>query len=259
MNKKIIKAVIKQSSKLFYSITLTGFVISFLSHCSATPNSVIASTGTTIGVELSENPSSQSISGVLGYKRAELAYVPTNKSSAKKTTTSTDAQGKVTTIDEDGSPSVKNGASDSANVLMELKYKSIFSFKNGGIYQRLAVGNLAVQQPGAALMFAKNDNGTIDPSTAKYMAAAEVMIKEELTQIEKIVAYVADGSGAINKKTLTDLVAEAKIKAPNIFTDTGTIPKITSLTNKTELENLLYDPLEAAIAPLYQSLPKDKQ
>ena len=48
--------------------------------------SVVAATGTTIGVELSQSQTSQAPTAVLGYKRAELAYVPTNRGCPEKTT-----------------------------------------------------------------------------------------------------------------------------------------------------------------------------
>lgn len=146
-------------------------IISFaLSGCQSMSNSVIAATGTTIGVEVSQNQATQTPMGVLGYRRAELAYVPTNKVSETKTTT--DAGKK-----ESEKHSIGNGARDSANVVMELKHQGIFDWSsNSGIYQRLAVGNIAVRQPGAQAMFLKNDKGEIDENAAKALQAARAAV-----------------------------------------------------------------------------------
>ena len=44
----------------------------------ASDHAVIASTATTIGVEVSSNPTTGVPTGVLGYRRAEFAFVATN-------------------------------------------------------------------------------------------------------------------------------------------------------------------------------------
>lgn len=89
-------------------------------------NYVITGTGTVLGVQIAENPTTQLYEAKFGYSRAETALVPTN----------------------------------GVSVLMELRYSGIFS-KDGGIYQRLAVGDTAVRQPGASLMFAKDSAGNL--------------------------------------------------------------------------------------------------
>ncbi|MGD9728554.1 MAG: hypothetical protein AB7G68_20775 [Nitrospiraceae bacterium] len=127
-------------------------VMGGLQGCHSYTHSVIASTGTSIGVEISQNPATQVPQAKLGYQRVELAVVPTNRS-AEKTTTAANSMG--------------NGAKDHGEVIMELRYGGIFDTgKSSGIYQRLAVGAIAVTQPGAALMFARNAEGDIDQSVA---------------------------------------------------------------------------------------------
>jgi hypothetical protein len=115
--------------------------------CATSDHAVLAATGTVIGVELSQNPATQVPQGKLGYNRAEFAYVPTNRNKS----------------DEAGQSG--NGAADTAEVLMEIKYSDIFS-SGSGIYQRLAVGKTAVSQAGAAYMFARDAEGKISPETA---------------------------------------------------------------------------------------------
>ncbi|NWF92328.1 MAG: hypothetical protein HXY46_05390 [Syntrophaceae bacterium] len=229
-----------------------------ISGCSAISGSVIASTGTTIGVEITQDQATQTPRAVLGYKRAEFAYVPTNRGTAKKTTTT--VQGNTTTtVTEDGLPASGGGARDSANVLMELRYSGIFDWGSGsGIYQRLAVGDEAVRQPGASFMFMKDSKGQIQADTAKYLALAQKAVSLEKDRIEKIVSYVTDGSDAINKETLSDLLKKAEKEHPLKITSTV---KDTIMAAKTgaELRKKLFDPLESAIEPLYLSLPKEKQ
>jgi hypothetical protein len=123
---------------LTFSILIQG--------CSGNDHAVISSTGTLIGLELSQNPTTQTPQGKLGYNRAEFAYVPSNRNQ------------------EDDAGNTGQGAKDTAEVLMELKYNDIFSGQSG-IYQRLAVGSTAVSQPGAAVMFLRGEDGNVSQST----------------------------------------------------------------------------------------------
>lgn len=118
-------------------------------------HSIVAATGTNIGVEISENPQTQAPYAKLGYQRTEWAIVPTNRSAEKEP----GAQG--------------NGAKDHGDVLMELRYGGIFDMgPSSGIYQRLAVGSTAVIQPGAAFMFARDADGNINAPTAAALQSA---------------------------------------------------------------------------------------
>ncbi|PPD44527.1 MAG: hypothetical protein CTY16_11700 [Methylobacter sp.] len=137
--------------------------------CAERSYSVLASTGTVIGVEVSQNPATQMPQGKLGYNRAELAFVPTNRNGGK-----------------DSTGSVGNGAGDTANVLMELRYGGIFDLgESSGIYQRLAVGDIAVQQEGAAVMFAKNADGTADPEAVQALTAIKSIPALDLVLAQK--------------------------------------------------------------------------
>ena len=108
------------------------------------PRAVVAGTGTVIGLEMSQNPASQAPQMKLGYDRAELALVGQEK------------YGKD---------------NDVANVLMELRYGGATG-THPGIYQRLAVGNTAVTQTGAALMFLKAPDGSFPSAEALAGAVA---------------------------------------------------------------------------------------
>lgn len=119
------------------SILLT-LICAALCGCAELHDSVITSTGTVLGVEVAQNPTTQLYQAKLGYSRAELAFVPTDR-------------GQVT--------NQIGGAASTGNVLFELSLRNIFA--GGGVYQRLAIGNVAVQQAGAAFLFAKDSSGNI--------------------------------------------------------------------------------------------------
>lgn len=132
------------------NLITTVSAIMLLQGCANQGYSVLASTGTVIGVEVSQNPATQSPQAKLGYNRAELAFVPTNRNSGPN------------------AGNTQQGARDAANVIMELRYGGIFDTgKSSGIYQRLAVGDIAVHEPGAAAMFIKNADGDVDEKAAE--------------------------------------------------------------------------------------------
>ena len=118
-----------------YLLFLLGLLV--LTGCKAVQhNYVITGTGTILGVQIAENPATQLYEVKFGYARAEVALVPTNGTS----------------------------------VLMELRYSGIFS-KTGGIYQRLAVGDAAVKQPGASFMFAKDAGGNLPTNVVEAITS----------------------------------------------------------------------------------------
>jgi hypothetical protein len=122
--------------------------------CSHTRQALITSTATNIGVEIAQNPTTETPHAKLGYQRVEVAIVPTNRSA----------------MEEPGN--VGKGAADHGEVLMELRYSGIFDWgPSNGIYQRLAVGEKAVQQAGAALMFARDNGGNLDAEAGTVIRA----------------------------------------------------------------------------------------
>ena len=106
-------------------------------------NYVMTTTSTIIALQIAENPSTQLYEAKMGYCRSEFALIPTN-----------------------GPP-----------VLMELRYSGILS-KTGGIYQRLAVGEAAVRQPGAAFLFAKDASGTLSTNVIEAVTTKIMNIPE---------------------------------------------------------------------------------
>lgn len=116
---------------------LSLIALVLLTGCGTIQNSyVVSGTSTILGLQVAENPATQLYEAKFGYARAEVALVPTNGPA----------------------------------VIMELRYSGIFS-RSGGIYQRLAVGNAAVMQPGASLMFAKDADGNLSSNTVQAITA----------------------------------------------------------------------------------------
>jgi hypothetical protein len=163
---------------------------------------VISATGTVIGVEVSQNPATQTPQAKLGYNRGELAIVPSNRPPCL--------------TDDSKNPPVQcgqlgRGARDVPDVLMELRYGGIFDTgPSSGIYQRLAVGETAVAQPGAALMFARNADGTLDPAAPAALRAAEARADEIMATragaVDTILAHVTNPDGTVDKVKLETLL-----------------------------------------------------
>ena len=154
----------------------------------ASDHAVIASTATTIGVEISSNPTTGVPTGVLGYRRAEFAFVPTNRAKAG----------------EPVDPQNPSDVSRVANVLMELNYSGTISTK-GSIYQRLAVGTAAVTGQGAAVMFARDADGSLSPALA---AVAVTGAKTTLRNTDKVLACTVK-NGKSDPVALGKIVARA--------------------------------------------------
>ena len=162
----------------------------FLGACT-TKHGVIAHTGTVVGLDLSEDPASGLYHVKFGYARSELAYVPSNRSSGAT-----------------NDPTFGGGAKDVASVIMELKMQNIFS--GGGIYQRLAVGDAAVTQPGAVFMFAKDADGTLPSASAAAVTQALAGIPSPDATATTAKLPLAAAYKASDQKTAFDTVARAK-------------------------------------------------
>lgn len=180
-----------------------------------TSHSVIVNTGTVLGVQVAENPGTGLYEARFGYARTEFAYLPTNLPRATNET------------------HVGAGAKDVANVLMEIRMENLF--KGGLVYQRLAVGDDAVKQAGAALLFCKNPDGTID--LAALNAVRAVPAADSATVEAQV--PLARAYGASDKKEAFDAVARRSGYAS--FAAFLTDPKASPATIKTvsqDLQNL---------------------
>jgi hypothetical protein len=172
-----------------------------LGACNGQEYYVIASTGTVIGVEVSQNPATQAPQAKLGYNRGELAIVPSNRPPC---------------LTDEGQTTVAcgqlgEGARDVPDVLMELRYGGIFDTgPSSGIYQRLAVGKIAVAQPGAALMFARDADGTLNPAAPAALRAAQARADEIMAAragaMDAILAHVMNTDDTVDKGKLGTLL-----------------------------------------------------
>jgi hypothetical protein len=185
-----------------------------MSACTNQGYSVIATTATTIGVGISQQPTNGALDATLGYKRAEVAFVPTNRNS--------------------GDDAGKNGggARDSANVIMELRYSGIFSTGDGsGIYQRLAVGNIAVTQNGTALLFAKGPDGKVDAGTAAALKAVRELpeVNETVEAAKaKLAKRLGSATASNDSTTVGKFDAAAKAEGFKDFDDFVASDKVTT-------------------------------
>jgi hypothetical protein len=143
-------------------------------------HAVVAMSSTTIGVVVHQNEKQQTPEMKVGYNREEFAYVPTNRSGEDNATTNN---------------SLGGGAKDTGNVIMEIRgggNVGLSAVGQGEIYQRLAVGDIAVAQPGAAFMVAKDANGNLDSNTAAQVANAFVATARFQTPDQKSLQSLLD-------------------------------------------------------------------
>lgn len=165
-----------QTNRLRYGLIAAPILYGVISGCAQQGYTVIAASNTTIGVGISQQPTNGTVDATLGYKRQELAFVPTNR------------LGQSDQANAGGAGA--QGARDTGNVIMEIRQAGIFSTsENSGIYQRLAVGDIAVKQTGAALMFAKGHDGELDADTKQALLNIAGLPSEEssVTQLKKII------------------------------------------------------------------------
>lgn len=168
------------------TLLLAFLSASLFTGCATSKNNVIAGTGTVLGFELAQNPATSLYQAKLGYARSEVAFVPSTKTDESRP-----------------SDDIK-----SADVIMELHFFNIF--QGGGVYQRLAVGENATSQPGAAFMFAKNPDGTLNPEVAKAVSASLQSVPEDNPAADDIKAKLAKAFTAAPNKTVWDAVARRR-------------------------------------------------
>lgn len=243
-------------------VIISILFLSIIYGCASSPTSVMVTSATIIGVDVSQNTATQTPSATLGYKRAEFAYVPTNKELTNSKSVSTnkglsenDTKSPSIAMDRHALKESGSGAEDSANVLMELRYSGIFSMGDeSGIYQRLAVGNIAVKQQGASILFAKNAKGEIESNTANFLTQAKLDIINEKENLKTIITFLkkSDGKLDINKRNL--LISKAKKSDPSTITD-SVEAKLKSVNTLLELSNLMSDTLDSTISVIYKSIP----
>jgi hypothetical protein len=136
----------------FFLAMVAALVIGIAFTSCKSQTCIVTATATGIGLRASYDPKTQMPLGELGYIHTAVAIVPTDRQ----------ADGEA----------VKESATsaNSADVINEISFNNFFSFWNeNGIYERIAVGKNAVNQPGAVALFAKNNSGNIDENTLKAL------------------------------------------------------------------------------------------
>ena len=186
-------------------------------------HAIYTATGTVIGVELSQNPQTQMYQAKLGYNRGEMAIVPTNRSGDK----------------EPGS--VAAGAKDAVPLILELRTAGLFTFSDsGGIYQRLAVGESAVKQPGAAFMFGRGPDGHLSALAAKSIGEAIKSVPEVVPTVEAAKRPLAKAYlEKPQQKAAFDAATAPKTFAQFISDVTVTLEQVTAVADKLKQSGLI--------------------
>jgi hypothetical protein len=124
----------------------------FLVGCSTPQSCILVENTTGIGLVVKENPKTQMYEFWMSYINSVFGLVPTNRGWNKDV------------------PAYGDGAKDTGNVIFETNFSNWFCFWNSqGIYQRVAIGDDAVKQPGAVAMFARNSSGNISNETIQAL------------------------------------------------------------------------------------------
>jgi hypothetical protein len=165
-----------------------------------TTTAVVISNQTGVGLDIEYNQQLQSPFGRMGYINSVFGIIPTNR-----------------VADNQPGSGIGGGAKDSPNVLFETNFSNFFSFWNdNGIYQRVAVGDIAVTQPGAVAMFAKNITGTIDAEAVNALNGIKAPPSSSITLKARLVELAKDET---KKKTILERAAALGIPTWNAFLD----------------------------------------
>lgn len=177
---------------------LSAGVALLLAGCAANKENVLAVTSTVIGVQIHQKDADKTPELKVGYARSELAFVPTDKPE--------------TTNSPAGS------ARDSAEVLMEINAQGnvgLGTAYQGGIYQRLAVGPIAVSRPGAAFMMAKDKSGNINTNTTRAISESFKATYKSSDKADCITNWLE--ADAANRETLANWMATNHIQGHATF------------------------------------------
>jgi len=160
-HRSLVKVIINAAILVELSLLVMG--------CAAVRDNVLAITATVIGVQIHQKDQDKTPEVKIGYARTEFAFVPTDHETAPNSK------------DQEKKGSASGSARNSAEVLMEINAQGSIGLGTayqGGVYQRLAVGQTAVTQPGAAFMMAKNADGKLEKDSADAVSKALQKIPE---------------------------------------------------------------------------------
>ncbi len=179
----------------------------------------------------------------IGFNRKEMAYAPVFGQAIQTGQGSKCPNGATYSVEMPAFlASIEVGVEGATPQSFNSKYRQSFSTGD-------AANNLAGDPSVKKLMLER-----LDISSQK----AESIIKIEKSQAEKIEMYISDGSGNLDTSKLQDLLTKANADNPNAITD-SVIKMIKTAKTPNEVRELLFDPLDTAIEPLYKSLPPENQ
>ena len=119
--------------KIKYLLIIPALLV--LVGCAALKDKTVVTTATVLGVSVAQNQGTGMYEAKLGYCRTEFVLTDTN----------------------------------STDILMEFKTSKLFSFTDGGIYQRLAIGKTAVGTSASTALFLKDKNGSVNENVLPTM------------------------------------------------------------------------------------------
>ncbi len=175
---------------------LVALIHALLAGCSdrLLRESVLASTQSTIGLSIGQNPHTQLYEGKVGYARSELFLVPTGKrvvnTRGEQAPHSDQALQHLSTNNADVTPEVL-GEILADGVLTAAPVAGAAQPARVGVYQRLAVGKLAVTAPAAVVLMAR-DPHALD---AAARPAQDDTLEELAARSAAVRFVVVDGRG----------------------------------------------------------------
>jgi hypothetical protein len=132
---------------------------------------------------------------------------------------------------------IGGGAKDSSNVLFETSFSNFFSFwRDNLIYQRVAVGDSAVCQPGAVAMLAKDSTGKLPDVDVMNALNGIKAPPREVTDLK--LKLIEMGKDELKKKFILDRLAPLGVPNWNAFID-GRPKELTTNQLQTILDGVL--------------------
>ena len=132
------------------NIYILAMAATLMAGCAA-PNCIVTTAQSVLGISVAENPATQLYEARAGVVLNQIAVVPC----------STNGTGTLIVPD----------------VIQEFRVQNLFA--GGMVYQRLAVGANAVNQPGASVMFAKDGSGTLGTNSIETVVNQLNTLKPE--------------------------------------------------------------------------------
>ncbi|MER0204430.1 MAG: hypothetical protein DU480_11375 [Nitrosomonas sp.] len=216
---------------LFFSLLLTG--------CA---NSIYFYETEKISLTVEARPdSTQPVQGNLGLKQRVALIVPQKSNNVEK-------DGEVLSTDSNNVE--KDGEALSTISSFDFRIKDDKDFFR---FNPVLIKTAFITGEAASNLYTENKAATVAKILSSNGQALEA-IKIDGEMIHKISNHVANGSDSVDTEKLDNLISRAEKSDPNRIT-ASVKEKIRKTTKRSELETLLFDPLDGAIHPLYKAIP----